>query len=109
VFEWSKFVGQQVQATAGDSVLVGVIVDDFGLLRVSPTACVHLNDGWLVTPMVPLLLGAVIRFEDGQYAVRSSQDSRFPWIALDETGEFFADGDVRHMNFTVMFAGVDDA
>jgi hypothetical protein len=109
MFEWSKFVGHQVEATAGDSFVSGVVVDHFGLVEVSSTAHVYLGDGWDVKILVPLLLGAVIRFDDGQYAVRSSQDSRFPWIALDETGEFFADGDVRHMNFTVMFAGVDDA
>ena len=109
MFEWSKLLGQKVEAEAGDSVVVGVVVDDFGLIRVSPTVTLQLGSGWHVKQLVPVLVGAVIRFEDGQYAVRSNQDARFPWIALDDTGDMSSDGDVRHMNFTVMFAGVDDA
>jgi hypothetical protein len=109
MFDWSKFVGQQVEATAGDSVVSGVVVDHFGLVEVSSTAHVYLGDGWDVKLLVPLLVGAVIQFDDSQYAVRSNQDARFPWVALDDTGDMFSDGDVRHMNFTVLFAGVDDA
>lgn len=109
MFDWSKIVGQKVEATLGDSVVVGVVVDDFGLIRVSSTVTLQLGYGWQVTPLVPVLVGAVIRFDDSQCAVRSAQDVRFPWITLDDTGDMFSDGDVRHMNFTVMFAGVDDA
>ena len=109
MFDWSKLVGQKVEATSGDSVVSGVVVDHFGLVKVSSTAHVYLGDGWHVKQLVPLLVGAVIQFEDGQYAVRSNQDARFPWIALDDTGDMSSDGDVRHINFTVMFAGVDDA
>ena len=109
MFEWSKFLGSKIEAVMGDTVVVGVVVDDFGSVRIAPDFRLQLNDKWDVKLLVPTLVGAVIRFEDGQYAVRSNQDERFPWIALDGTGDMFADGDVRHMNFIVIFAGVDDA